>query len=432
LVSFRIDGPTGGSNSNLFTWDTGYGPDTRYPGPKLIVHYSMTPSTPEPTATATDTPGPTDPPPDPTDGPSPTATDTPVVPTATATAPPTPERTATSTEVPTIQPQPSAIEIVPASGDVGWVKEGELGNHFGDADTFTGYYQGYIYYGAVQFDLSAIPPDSSITSARLTLSGRDKRYLSPYGNGRWQVAVLEHSADAGWRSHSYNSIRRAATQSLLRPDLIQGDLDVGRSNTFLFNDDQLWFLRERAASTGKISLRFEGPRAGISNVFSWATGYGGGEPPRLTVVLGPRGGGDNPAPTPDPIHEEKLNRLVQRINEEREKAGVAPVTVSAQLNSAAYDHTVDMAMHDFFSHTGSDGSTPEERVARAGFQASATGEVLAAAHSDPDVIVDAWLARDQRGVILDPAFTHVGSAYMFRTLTAYRHYWTVKLALAAP
>jgi hypothetical protein len=432
LISFRMDGPTGGTSMNLFTWDTGYGPDTQYPGPRLIVHYALTAPTPGPSLTPTGTPPPTEVLPTPTDGPGPTATNTVEPPTLTATAPPPPERTPTPTDIPTIQPGPSAIEIVPAAADVGWVKEGEQGNHFGDADMFTGYYQGYVYHGAVQFDLSAIPADTPILDARLILSGRDGRYLSRYGNGRWLAAVLERSSDIGWRSHGYNSLHRASTQSVLRPDLIQGNLDVGRGNTFVFDADQIWFLRERVATTGKLSIRLDGPRAGVSNVFSWGTGYGGGEPPRLSIVLGTPGGEDNPVPTPNPADIERVTNLIRRINAEREKAGVAPLVVAEELRVAASNHNIDMAMHDFFSHTGSDGSLPPERVARAGFNAIAVGEVLAAANADPDVIVDAWMGRDQKDTVLDTRFTHVGASYVFRTATAYRHYWTVKLAQAGP
>jgi uncharacterized protein YkwD len=297
---------------------------------------------------------------------------------------------------------------------------------------FTGYYQGATYNGAIQFDLSAIPPDTPILDARLLISGRDGRYLSRFGNGRWMAVMLERSTDIGWRGHSYNSLRRASTLSVLRPDMIQGDLDVGRTNTFVFDDDQIWFLRERVATTGKLSIRLDGPRAGISNVFSWATGYGGGEPPRLSIVLGTPGGEDNPVPTPNPDDLERVLQLIRRINTEREKASVPPLAVAEELVVAASNHNIDMAMHDFFSHTGSDGSLPPERVRRAGFEAIAVGEVLAAANPDPQIVVDAWMARDQKDTVLDAAYTHVGAAYFFRTQTAYRHYWTVKLAQAAP
>ena len=121
-----MDGPTGDPGMNLFTWDTGYGPNPRYPGAKLIVHYTLQPPTTAPTATPTGTAPATEIPPTPTDGPSPTATPTQVPPTATDTPPPTPIRTPTATGVPTIEPGPDnggLIELAPACGDIGWVKQ---------------------------------------------------------------------------------------------------------------------------------------------------------------------------------------------------------------------------------------------------------------------------------------------------------------------
>ncbi|MFQ5460956.1 MAG: CAP domain-containing protein, partial [Anaerolineae bacterium] len=399
-ISFRMDGPTGGSSMNLFTWDTGYGPDSRYPGPKLVVHWSDSPPVPDPSATTTTVPAPSEPPPPPHAGPPATGPATDVPPTPSVTAPPPPQRTSTPTAIPTIRPNPPALELVPAKEDVGWVKQGESKNHFGDDDMYTGYFQGFIYNGAMQFDLSVVPPDSKILDARVTVSGRDGRWLSRFGNGRWKLIVLEPDIDPGWRGHGYEAIHRAASQSVLRPEMLQGDLDVGRANTFLFDDDQLWHLERRIITTKKLSLRLDGPRAGVSNVFSWATGYGGGEPPRLSLVIGPPGSGDNPEPTQDPADTERLRKLIRRINRDREKAGVGPVAVAEELTQAARDHTIDMAMNDFFSHTGSDGSSPAERVARTGFRAAAVGELLAAANSDADQVVDAWLSRE-RDTLLD-------------------------------
>jgi uncharacterized protein YkwD len=434
-ISFRMDGPTADTGMNLFTWDTGYGPQTRYPGPALVVHYSGSAPTPAPSPTATGTAPPTDVPPTNTPGPSPTATPTDVPPTATATAPPPPDRTPTPTDVPTIDPGPGGglVEIAPECGDIGWVKQGEAGNHFCDTETYTGYYHGYVYYGAMQFDLSAVPQDSHIASARLTISGQTTEYLSRLGNGRWRVVLLDPAIDYGWRGHGYNSISGASTLALLRPEMLQSDLDAGRRNTFVFDDDQLWYLGERLRRTGKISFRMDGPRAGTSNVFSWATGYPAGEPPILSIVFGPPGGSDDPAPTPDPETTNRILDLVQRINVEREKAGVAPVSISEDLNRAAREHNLDMAYNDFFSHTGSDGSSPADRIERTGYHAAGVGELLAAATTDVDRIVDAWMSIDyQRAVLLDPRWRGVGVHYVFRAPTAYRHYWTVDLAEPAP
>jgi uncharacterized protein YkwD len=435
-ISFRLDGPTAESGMNLFTWDSGYGPDSRYPGAKLILHYTLSPPTEAPTATPTDENQPTEEPPVPTDGPTPTATATEIPPTLTATAPPPPDYTPTATAVPPIEPGPGdggLVEIAPTCGDIGWVKQGEPGNHFCSDETYTGYYLGYVHHGAMQFDLSALPKDSEIISARLTLTGRTTRYLSPFGNGLWKVVMLHPAIDFGWRGHSYANLYSARSVALLRPDLSQADLDVGRQNIFLFNEDQKRHLKDRILGTGKISFRLDGPRAGTSNVFSWSTGYGGGDPPILSLVFGPPGSGDAPVPTPDPQEVERVLDIVHRINVEREKAGSGPVAISEDLGRAAREHNMDMTWNNFFSHTGSDGSVPLIRVERTGYRPAAVGELLAAATSDAERIVSAWMSIEgQRATLVDPRWSAIGVHYTWRERTSYRHYWTVVLAQPAP
>ena len=280
----------------------------------------------------------------------------------------------------------------------------------------------------MQFDLSAIPEGSKIHSAQLAITGRNGRFLSRFGNGRWQVAMLDPSVDPGWRGHNSNSISSASTQSLLRPVMLQSDMDVGRRNTFVFSDDQRFYLEQRLSSTQKVSFRIDGPRAGVSNVFTWETGYAGGEPPILSIVFGPPNS-DGPVPTPDPTAQARLADMIHRINVEREKAGVRPVMSDEHLMDAARTHNMDMAWNNFFSHVGSDGSTPFERVEETDYDPAAVGEVLAAATTNVDVIVNAWLSvDDQRAVLLDPRWHHIGLHYVLRNATAYRHYWTVKLA----
>jgi uncharacterized protein YkwD len=246
--------------------------------------------------------------------------------------------------------------------------------------------------------------------------------------------MLAPAIDAGWRQHSYVQISGAGSASALQPELRQADLDVGRTNTFVLSADQLRLLEERASTTRKVSFRFEGPVAGLSNVFDWDAGFGG-HPPVLSVVIGPaRDVEPTAVPPPDPPeHAQLAEQLIAAINLERAAAGVAPLTVDARLTSAATAHNRDMAGGDFLSHTGSDGSTPAQRVARAGFNAAAVGEVLAGGGSgDPAAVVRAWLTQGQRDEVLSAGYTHIGAHYTRRTPSSFTHFWTVKMAKPAP
>lgn len=75
----------------------------------------------------------------------------------------------------------------------------------------------------------------------------------------------------------------------------------------------------------------------------------------------------------------------------RELAAARPVRWSASLERAAAAHARDMAAHATMSHAGSDGSTPAQRVARAGYAWSAVAENVAAGQRDAAGVVRSWL-----------------------------------------
>lgn len=435
-LSIRMDGPPPGGNvTNLFTWDTGYGLTTRQPGIRLIVNYSRA-GGPPPTATATETAIPPIDTPTPTQGASPTPSATPLPPTATYTAPPPPP-TATPTATvfipPTREPEGNEIDVLPACQDVGYVRSYEAFNHFCDDDMFAGYYQGRIYFGGVQFDLSALPAGRAVRSARLIVTGLSTRYLSSAGNGVWEADLLAASIDSGWRGVSYEGLRSALVSSKLQPTFHQYDLGVGVVNTFTFDGPQLRELEFRKMTTGKVSVRLEGPIIGTSNVMDWDTGFGAGQrnPPILRITLGPPGSGE-PVPTKSTDDLAKINEVIAEINRVRVANGRSPLAVSSELQTAAAVHNTDMIRNSFFSHTGSDGSSPAQRVARTGFPATAVGELLAAANGTPAVVVQAWLDQGQRETVLDADYTSIGAHYQFVRAVGYQHYWTVKLARRAP
>ncbi len=436
-LSVRTDGPTSGSFSNLFTWDTGHGDDTLYPGPRLVVLYRLGVA-PPPSATATPLPVATDTPPPPTAGPTATsapATATSLPPTATATAPPpppTPVPTRTLPPPPPTQlPSDTPFEIVPLREDVGYVRQYEAFNHFGDDNTFTGYYQTRGYHGGMQFQLDAIPTGTEIRWARLTLTGQNTRYLSSIGNGLWDVKMLTAAEDAGWRSSNFASLHSARISSSLVPELRQADFGIGRENSFVLQGLQLRELEFRAATTGRVSFRIDGPSGGVSNIMDWDSGYGPGRrtPPKLEIVVGPPGSAE-PVPTKSPEDQARITELINDINRTRLENGGLPLEVSTRLSQASALHNEDMVRNRFFSHTGSDGSDPMMRVTRAGFDAIMVEEMLAAANGDPSTVVEAWMNQGQRDVLLNPDLTHIGAHYLFSTGSPYQHYWTVKLARA--
>lgn len=102
-------------------------------------------------------------------------------------------------------------------------------------------------------------------------------------------------------------------------------------------------------------------------------------------------------------------RVVELVNKERSKVGCSPLTVNAKLTKAAQDHSKDMAAHRNMSHTGSDGSSPEDRIQRAGYNWSAYGENVAYGYSTPESVMAGWMSSPgHKRNILDCSFKEIG------------------------
>jgi uncharacterized protein YkwD len=115
--------------------------------------------------------------------------------------------------------------------------------------------------------------------------------------------------------------------------------------------------------------------------------------------------------------------LLDQINAKRAAANCPPVAGSDQLRAAADRHVVDMrdnpAVRSDPNHLGSDGSTPQQRIADAGYApASRTGEIMYFALGPPDNTVqaniDAWMnSAVHKAIIEDCGFTHAGVGLVY-------------------
>ncbi|KAI9020593.1 CAP domain-containing protein [Hyaloraphidium curvatum] len=104
--------------------------------------------------------------------------------------------------------------------------------------------------------------------------------------------------------------------------------------------------------------------------------------------------------------------LLCLTNLERQKAGLAPLHLSPELQAAAQVHSDDMAAGGFMSHTGSDGSSPWDRFARFGFTDLRTGgENVAAGQTTEEQVMASWMGSPgHRANILSADFTFFGGA----------------------
>ena len=102
-----------------------------------------------------------------------------------------------------------------------------------------------------------------------------------------------------------------------------------------------------------------------------------------------------------------------------------PLSLASALTRAAQAHSQDMALHDFFSHTGSDGSSPGERVTREGYRWSAVGENIASGVSTPREVVADWLASPHHCAnIMTAGFRQMGVAFAVNRESRKVIYWT--------
>jgi uncharacterized protein YkwD len=122
-----------------------------------------------------------------------------------------------------------------------------------------------------------------------------------------------------------------------------------------------------------------------------------------------------------------LNEIANLVNNARAQAGLAGLALNAQLAAAAQGHSIDMACHGFIGHNGSDGSTPSQRIAAAGYAASRASEIIYGS-GYPQTAFDWWM-NDQvhRDEILNPNVTEFGVGYAYMPDTT-KGYFTVDFA----
>ena len=122
------------------------------------------------------------------------------------------------------------------------------------------------------------------------------------------------------------------------------------------------------------------------------------------------------------------NQIANLINSARSEAGLPPLTVNPQLTAAAQGHSIDMACHGLISHSGSDGSSPSQRVAAAGYIASRSSEIIYGS-GYPQTAFDWWMSDQiHRDEILNPYITDMGVGYAYVPGTAAGGYYTVNFA----
>ena len=144
--------------------------------------------------------------------------------------------------------------------------------------------------------------------------------------------------------------------------------------------------------------------------------------------------GSTPQAVIDQCMSDTDKDMLTHVNDARTQArncgsvnypATAALSWHCTLEDVAYEHSRDMGDHNFFSHTGSDGLAPGDRVRNAGYDWSAVGENIAAGQQSIDTVMTAWLDSPGHCVnIMHSSYTEFGATSYTVDGSDFTIYWT--------
>ncbi len=100
------------------------------------------------------------------------------------------------------------------------------------------------------------------------------------------------------------------------------------------------------------------------------------------------------------VNKTKMLQLVNNVRQTGCNCGstvmppVAPVTWNDKLAKAAYEHSLEMKINNYFSHTGFNGSNAGQRITAAGYLWKTYGENIAKGYTSEQAVVSGWLSSE--------------------------------------
>lgn len=109
----------------------------------------------------------------------------------------------------------------------------------------------------------------------------------------------------------------------------------------------------------------------------------------------------------DPAARTYAQQVVDLVNAEREKAGLAPLTVDADVEKAAAVRAGEI--QTVFDHTRPNGSSFYTALTAQGVDYRSAGENIAWGQKTPEEVMTAWMnSAGHRANILNANYTHIG------------------------
>lgn len=105
-----------------------------------------------------------------------------------------------------------------------------------------------------------------------------------------------------------------------------------------------------------------------------------------------------------------VSRVLELTNMERQRAGVAPLTLSSELTAAAQSYSQVLAETGCFAHTCGPVPNFTDRIGQAGYvDLTAAAENIGAGYPTPESVVDGWMnSAGHRANLLSPSYSEIG------------------------
>ncbi|MDF2678672.1 MAG: hypothetical protein K0Q97_3026 [Bacillota bacterium] len=132
------------------------------------------------------------------------------------------------------------------------------------------------------------------------------------------------------------------------------------------------------------------------------------------------------APSSNTVSSSNLNyeqKVVELVNIERQKNGLAALTMDSSVSNVARTKSKDMATNNYFAHQSPTYGSAGNMLTQFGVNWSAWGENIAYGQRTPEAVVTAWMnSSGHRANILNTSFTKIGVGYA--TKSDGTPYWT--------
>ena len=102
-------------------------------------------------------------------------------------------------------------------------------------------------------------------------------------------------------------------------------------------------------------------------------------------------------------------QFLDLVNVERHKLGLSAIVWDETICDVARNHSGDMAKNNGYSHTGSDGTSPESRLRAAGYENFYQIEIIARAFPNALTAFSAHLGNAQYRAVLRAGYTTMGA-----------------------